>query len=715
MTTYIFQERPIQIGTGRPLPLGAHIVSTGVNFSIFCRSAWRMALVLYSTGNGPREATIELDPKVNKTGDIWHIHVSGLPDPVWKNVRYGYIVQNSDDPGMNRVLMDPYARALSGGAVWGSPLFRPGLGRLALRRGVVNDSDAAYVRRCFIPEKSGDDDFDWQGDRPINRPLKDSIIYEAHVRGFSMHHSSGVEYPGTYAGIIEKIPHLKKLGITALELMPINEFDEMESHFRDPVTGAPLKNFWGYSSIAFFCPKASYAASGKMGKQVIEFKTMVRELHRAGIEVILDVVYNHTAEGNEQGPAFSFKGLDKDIYYMVNQDGTYKNYSGCGNTLNCNHPLVHDMIIDCLRYWVIEMHVDGFRFDLASILGRDEEGRVLSNPPVVDAIDEDPVLSKTKIIAEAWDAAGLYQVGKFHSWSRWAEWNGKYRDALRHFIKGDSGWAAETATRLAGSSDLYHTSGRKPYHSINYVTCHDGFTMWDLFSYSWKHNDANGENNNDGTNDNISTNCGYEGVTSDSSILKRRRKLIKNSWTILMLSQGTPLVLAGDEFGRTQKGNNNAYCQDNDISWIDWSLVSENQELFAFASNIIAFRKKHPCLRREWFFSGKSENGSHLPDVSWHGVKAWEPDFSDHSQTLAMLVSGLTEEGSGEDIYLAMNSWTKPLEFELPPARKGRKWHWKINTFKGSDGDFIRDGQEYPVKGKKVRVEAVSCVLLISM
>lgn len=659
--------------------------------------------MLYASGKGPAEARIPLEPDLNRTGDVWHVTISGFSEPVWAMLRYGFRVRGPDDPAMDRVLIDPYAKGLSGGAVWGSPLERPGY-----------VPDAGYVRRCFIPRDTFGGGFDWHGDRPINRPLKDTVIYEMHVRGFTRHGSSGVKAPGTFAGIIEKIPYLKSLGVTAVELMPINEFDELENDRRDPMTGATLKNYWGYSTINFFSPKASYASAGIEGGQVTEFKTMVRELHRSGIEVILDVVFNHTAEGNEKGPTFSFKGFDKGVYYMLNPDGTYKNYSGCGNTMNCNHPLVHDMIIDCLRYWVIEMHVDGFRFDLASILGRDENGGVLSNPPVVDAIDEDPVLSRTKIIAEAWDAAGLYQVGKFHSWSRWAEWNGKYRDDTRKFLKGDPGAAGVLATRLAGSSDLYHTSGRKPYHSINFITSHDGFTLMDLFSYNGKHNWRNGEDNRDGTNDNLSWNCGIEGSVKKPQILAERFRKIKNAWTFLMLSQGTPMVLAGDEFGHTQGGNNNAYCQDNPVSWIDWSLAEINLEILEFVKKAIGFRLSHPALRREYFFSGGGA-GDSLPDVSWHGVKPWQPDFTGTSRTLAMLINGSMSDPVDCDIYAAFNGWNESLAFEIPgPGRKWRRWLKKIDTAAERPDDFHADGVEPPLIGKKLTLTPMSVVVLVS-
>ncbi|RMD52954.1 MAG: glycogen debranching enzyme GlgX, partial [Nitrospirae bacterium] len=481
------------------------------------------------------------------------------------------------------VLVDPYTQALTDSHKWGDN-----------ENELIHSEVENYLKRasCVVV-----DDFDWQGDKPLNIPLQNSIIYELHVRGYTVHTSSGVKHPGTFKGLIEKIPYLKSLGITAVELMPIAEFNENDNYFRNPFTGEKLKNFWGYSTIAFFAPKASYASAKKDGAQIREFKELVREFHKAGIEVILDVVFNHTAEGGEKGPVFSFKGLDNSIYYILSpEDKEYMNFSGCGNTINCNHPIVRNFIIDCLRYWVIEMHVDGFRFDLASILGRDRNGNILSNPPIIERIAEDPILSKTKLIAEAWDAAGLYQVGSFYG-SRWAEWNGKFRDDVRKFISGYPGTLSALATRFAGSADLYRDSGRRPYHSINFVTSHDGFTLYDLVSYNKKHNYANGEDNRDGMDENFSWNCGVEGETEDLNIMNLRWRQIKNYATILLLSQGVPMILAGDEFGRTQKGNNNAYCQDNEISWVNWELAEKNNHLLRFFKYLIILRRLHPVFR----------------------------------------------------------------------------------------------------------------------
>lgn len=745
-----FDDSAIWVSPGKALPLGATPLSDGVNFSVFSRSSVEVELALYLSNSKKNVCNITFDPALNKTGDIWHVKIMGLSHEVWKKIRYGFRVRNDDDPCMERVLIEPYTKALSGGGIWGQPKDRPGtvvinekkleadyfagldednssLSSLANNSKILSEQkmakkrcrlrgDISYVRRSFIPDCCFSESFDWEGDRPLNRSLKDTVIYEMHVRGFTKHSSSKVNFPGTFKGIIEKIEYMKLLGITAVELMPINEFDELENQNTNPVTGEKLVNYWGYSPIAFFTPKASYANAGSEGGQVREFKEMVKALHKEGIEVILDVVFNHTAEGNEFGPSYTFKGFDKSIYYMLNSDGvTYKNYSGCGNTMNCNHPLVHSMIIDCLRYWVTEMHVDGFRFDLASILGRDANGEVLSNPPVVEAIDEDPVLSKTKIIAEAWDAAGLYQVGKFHSWGRWSEWNGKYRDSIRRFVKGDKAMIGELATRLAGSSDLYHTSGRKPYHSINFITAHDGFTLYDLFAYNQKRNFMNGENNGDGCNDNYSWNCGKEGETMDSSVMEFRFKMMRNAFTTLMVSQGTPMFLSGDEFANTQLGNNNAYCQDNAISWLDWSLFKKNDLFFKFVSRLIKFRLNHSSLRREFFFTGRPEDqGSTCPDVSWHGIKPDKPDFSKDSKSLAMLINGSMSQPEDIDIYIAFNSWIKPLKFELPPAPCQGKWKYKINTARKGQAQFYDDGKELIVKTNSIKIDDYSVVVLIA-
>jgi len=513
---------------GRPLPLGATITPEGVNFSVFSRHATSIKLVLFEKAKSRPIAEIPFDPEINRTGDIWHIHLIGANS----SLRYGYRASGPFDPKgkghrfNKRILLDPYARALEGGEIWGE---RSGKGFQAY-------TAASYRRRCMIVE----DDFEWEDDRPLNLPLKDSVIYELHVRGYTVHESSGVINRGTFKGLIEKIPYIKSLGVTAVELMPVFEFNELENKRVNPKTGESLKNFWGYSTMAFFAPKASYASNGWDGNQIKEFKEMVKAFHRSGLEVIIDVVFNHTAEGDSRGRVISFRGLDNVVYYMLQPDSKrYLNLSGCGNTVNCNHPVVQAFILDCLRYWVIEMHVDGFRFDLASILGRDHKGEFLSGPSLVDAIEQDPVLAHTKIIAEAWDIR-TNQVGAFPG--RWAEWNSYYRDDVRRFGGGEPGVVPMLATRIGGSSDLYQTSGRRPYNSINHITCHDGFTLYDLVSYDRKHNEENGEDNQDGTDQNFSSNGGVEGPAESSLVNDLRLRRMKTLVTILMVSHGVPMI-----------------------------------------------------------------------------------------------------------------------------------------------------------------------------
>ena len=702
-TGLIFGRNQIEIFCGSALPFGASILSQGINFSLFSKNAREIHLLLFESGVEEPVLEIPFDPDLNRTGDVWHIFIKNLP----RDVRYGYRVEGPYSPkdghyfNKTNILIDPYAKALTGGAVWDEPIVRKG----------VNGKSEGYLRRSFIPYE----EFDWMCDRPINRPLKDTIIYELHVRGFTVDKSSDVKNPGTFEGIIEKIPYLKDLGITAVELMPINEFDEQINIFTSP-DGIELKQYWGYNSIAFFAPKASYTAGAITGSQNIEFKKMVRELHKAGIEIILDVVFNHTGEGGVDSPTSSFRGLENSIYYILDENGDYKNYSGCGNTMNCNHPVVRQLIIDCLRYWVSEMHVDGFRFDLASILGRDQYGNVLKNPPVLEEIAHDPILAGTKIIAEAWDAAGLYQVGSFPAWGRWAEWNGKYRDDVRRFLLGNENIISDFATRFSGSSDLYHVSGRNPYHSINFITSHDGFTLYDLVSYNKKHNKVNGENNKDGDNNNYSYNWGKEGPVTDKKIEKKRDRQLRNYIVTLLLSQGTPMLLAGDEFKRTQAGNNNAYSQDNEISWINWQLLKKNADFFRFCKGIIAFRKKHSVLRRDYFFSGKDQTGNGISDVSWHGKKPFKPDFGEKSKILGVLIDGSESESEeiDDDIFIFFNMGKEIVSFEVPELPTGKKWYLKVNTANESPSDFIDDGHEEEVRENKLKITAHSIILLVS-
>ena len=710
---------PFKIHSGKPLPLGATVFEHGVQFAIFSRHATSIVLQLFDKSEGKDPSfEIELDPEKNKTGDIWHIFIEGVK----AGQLYGYRADGPYKPrwGMrfnkNKFLLDPYTRAVTGNFNWdlsdarGYDINSP--------KGDLSFSSLDSARgapKCIVLDES----FDWGDDRPLKIPLRDTIIYETHIRGFTCHATSQVKHPGTFQGLIEKIPYLKELGITAIELLPIQEFDESEIMRKDPTSDKQLTNYWGYSTLSFFAPKGRYSSSGTMGEQVQEFKKMVRELHNAGIEVILDVVFNHTAEGDETGPTLCFRGLDNKIYYMLNGKGRrYKNYSGCGNTLNCNHPLVRGFILNCLRYWVVKMHVDGFRFDLASILGRDQDGKILENPPLIERIAEDPILRDTKIIAEAWDMAGAYQVGSFPG-TRWAEWNGRFRDDIRCFWRGDHGMVPRLATRLAGSSDLYQGSGRAPFHSINFVTCHDGFTLHDLVGYATKHNEVNGEGNRDGTDENYSCNYGVEGETDSDEINAIRTRQIKNFLTTLMLSQGVPMLLGGDEFRRTQKGNNNAYCQNNEISWYNWKFLQEHEEIFRFTKEVIAFRRRHPCLRRTRFFNGRDNDQNGIPDISWYSTALKQPDWSKDDKSLACLIDGSYLETNADqddnDLYLIFNASEKALTFSLPKLPSGRKWWRAIDTSLPPPQDIVADGEELFVKpNSRYLVLSRSTVVLIS-
>lgn len=661
----------LRTARGRSLPLGASVFPDGVNFALLCRHGSSVWLVLEPLEGGATLAEIELHPRLHRTGDHWHILIGGLPTAF----RYGWRVDGPRGGGHRfdpqTVLIDPTATALSGGSAWGCFL-EPEAHRSTRR--------SLYLRRPF----------DWREDAPPLTPLEDSVIYELHVRGFTCHPSSGVAHPGTFAGLIEKVPYLQWLGVTAVELLPIHEFDECDCPFRNPLTGERLRNFWGYNSIAFAAPKSSYASTSAEHGQVAEFRQLVRALHAAGIEVILDVVFNHTGEGDDRGRTISFRGLDNELYYLLGPRGSYLNFSGCGNTVNCNHPVVRQLLLSCLHYWVADMHVDGLRFDLASILGRDRFGNVLVEPPVVEQIAEDGVMADTKLIAEPWDAAGLYQVGRFPYGRRWSEWNGLYRDDVRRFWRGDPGMAGALATRLCGSADLYEASNRRPRHSVNFVTCHDGFTLWDLVSYNFKHNEANGESNWDGLDDNLSWNCGVEGETNDPEIAGLRRRQAKNFIATLLLSQGVPMLLAGDEFLRSQRGNNNAWCQDNEVSWVDWNLALQNADFLRFVREMIALRKRHPVLRRRDFFQGAGPRGDREPDIVWHGVEPGWPDFSPHSRSLAFALNGsLTTREPDRDFYVACNAWREPLSFRIPRSPTGRSWRRAVDTALASPLDIV--------------------------
>lgn len=689
---------------GIPQPFGASFQPEGINFSLFSRHATAVSIIIAlktPTGEEDERLEVGLDPLINKTGDVWHVLVKGLPD----DFSYGFRLDGPFDPtgkghnfNKNRILLDPYAKILTP-SLWGAE--RSCLG-----------SDPC----CMMPKAV----YDWEGDRPPGIPLKDSVIYELHVRGFTVHASSGVKWPGTFQGIVEKIPYLKELGVTAVELMPISEFNENETLFTNPFTGERLKNYWGYSPLSFFAPKAGY--SSLEHNQINDFRDMVKAFHRAGIEVILDIVFNHTAEGGMDGPTTSFRGIDNTIYYLLDPETReYLNYSGCGNTLNCNHPIVRNLIMDVLRWWVVEMHVDGFRFDLASILGRDQRGNVLPNPPVVEQIAEDPVLSSSKIIAEAWDAAGLYQVGSFSTHQRWAEWNGRFRDDVRAFMCGHPGKVSALATRIAGSSDLYSHSDRRPCNSINFITSHDGFTLNDLVSYNQKHNLMNGEENRDGENHNLSWNSGVEGKTDNKEICILRSRRVRTMAVILFLSQGVPMISAGDEFGRTQEGNNNAWCQDNGISWINWELLEINRSLFEFFRKLIRLRLDHPVFRRDDFFipAHLETDPPHLHEIIWQGLVPEKQDWSEAAHAVGFTLNGSVLEEEDDDFFVMLNGHRENRNvFEIPrppgPHRQ-RSWLKIIDTGREAPNDLVSAESATLVRaGQKMTVEPMGCIVLQS-
>lgn len=669
---------------GTPLPLGASVAEGGVNFSVFSRNATKVFLEFYSASEDSEPyAQVEFSPSENRTGDIWHAFVPGIKP----GSLYLFRVNGPFEPSkghrfnVHQRLFDPYAKTITPVSVFYNlpPDYSAPLDKNDIEHG--KNQCAKVFPKCVVIDN---ENFDWQGDKPINRPLSESVIYEVHLKGFTAGKNAGVSCPGTYAGFIEKIPYLKDLGITAVELLPIFEFDEFENSNVNPRTGERMKNYWGYSTINFFSPKASFAADKTPGGCVNEFKTLVRELHKAGIEVILDVVFNHTAEGNEHGVALNFRGFENSVYYTLvgSHKEYYMNFSGCGNTMNCNHPIVRNFIIDSLRYWVLNYHVDGFRFDLASILCRGQEGDLLKFPPLTNAIAEDPVLGKTKIIAEPWDAGGAYQLGGFPGGRRWAEWNDRFRDDIRRFWRGDEYVSTNAATRISGSSDLFTISGRAPYHSINYVCCHDGFTMNDLVSYNGKHNDENGEGNRDGSDSNWSYNHGYEGPTLNPVIEKMRNRQMRNYILTLLISQGTPMLLGGDEFRRGQQGNNNAYCQDNDISWFDWGNCSLNSALVSFTRKAIRLRKDHPVFRRTEFFKGSMAGKK--PDIQWYAADGSNPDWSKISRFLAFRLLGTFDSRakkiSDNDFFIAANTDRQDIMLRIPAITDSRKWYRIADT-----------------------------------
>ncbi|MGD0230416.1 MAG: glycogen debranching protein GlgX [Syntrophorhabdales bacterium] len=668
---------------GYPFPLGVHLHDDGAQFGIFSRNATAVSLLFFEglQDIAPYQV-IDLDPLHNRTGDIWHIWVEG----VVAGQLYAYRVDGPYNPlegqrfNTRKLLLDPYATALSTTPPWDflkakgydvqSPLED-------LSTSVLDNSGS--VPRCIVTGNR----FGWEEDAPPKTSWSETIIYETHARGLTIHPSSGVREPGTFRGIIEKIPYFKELGITAVELLPIQDFNEREIDRVNPLTREALTNYWGYSTASFFAPKSTYAGDVPEGSQVAEFKRLVMELHKAGIEVILDIVFNHTAEGNRLGPTISFRGLDNTIYYMLEKDRRYyQNYSGCGNTVNCNHPVVRQFIIDCLTYWVIKMHVDGFRFDLASVMGRDEDGEIMKNPPLLSEISENPILRETKLIAEAWDAAGAYQVGSFPG-HRWSEWNGSYRDDVRRFWRGDPGMTGILATRISGSADIYQKAGKEPLNSINFVTCHDGFTLNDLVSYNGKHNEANGEGNCDGTDENYSYNYGTEGESDDPDIEATRIRQIKNLIATLFVSRGVPLFLGGDEFRRTQRGNNNAYCQDNEISWCDWGLFRKNRGIFRFTREMIAFRKRNEVLREVKFYTEQ--------DISWYGPDGQPKEWTGPDRSLAAMIHGK------DPLYLMFHADFTEKTFALPPCSKGKTWYRAIDTSRGEPHDVCPAGREEPI------------------
>jgi len=682
----------IRFRRGRPLPFGATIVPNGVNFSIFSSAADSCTLVLFHKREAEPFVEIEF-PREFRIGDVYSMIVFDLD---YENLEYGYRLSGPWNPEAGqrfdkaKILCDPYAKVIGGRDVW---------------RAKPDWSDL-YQHRARLSF----DDFDWEGDRPLEIATKDLIIYEAHVRGFTAHPSSKVSAPGTFAGLREKIPYLKSLGINCIELLPIYEFDEWENNRLHPETGELLLNYWGYSTLGFFAPKAGYAATGSLGMQVDELKNLIKELHRAGIEVMLDVVFNHTAEGDQRGPYISYRGIDNRTYYLLTPEGYYYNFSGCGKTLNCNHPVVRNMVLDCLRYWASEYHVDGFRFDLASILGRDQNGAPLANPPLLESLAYDPVLSKCKLVAEAWDAGGLYQVGSFPAYGRWAEWNGRYRDSIRRFIKGDAGMLGEIGNRIQGSPDLYWYRG--PTASLNFITCHDGFTLRDMVSYNGKHNEANGERNNDGANDNNSWNCGWEGETDDPGVNALRSRQMRNAATILFLSRGVPMLLMGDELGRTQGGNNNGYCHDGALSWLDWNDVKRETGLLRFFSNLLAFRRAHSVLRGDRFFEHRDYVGSGKHDISFHGTRVGQLDWG--GRCLAFLLCGKHATPQDDDLYVAINMFWDGLPFQVPQAPEGKRWRVAINTSMPSPED-IYDSKGGPQVGSdEIIVGGRSIVVLVA-
>lgn len=669
---------------------GACVASNGVSFTINSHGATRCTLLLFKPQAPKPYARIPF-PDSYRIGDTYSMLVYDIkPD----EFEYAFSFDGPYEPAKGllfneeNVLLDPYSRAVTGQRKWGE---KPEGGK-----------DFEYRARV---EKSS---FDWGNIKQLEQPFEDLVIYEIHVRGYTKDKSSGVSAPGTFAGLKDKIPYLKDLGINAVELMPIFEFDEMES--ARVVDGVQLYNYWGYNTVSFFAPNTSYAFNEEHNHEGDELKSLIKALKENGIEVILDVVFNHTAEGNEMGPCFSFKGIDNNVYYMLTPDAHYYNFSGCGNVMNCNHPVVRNFIIDCLRHWAIEYRVDGFRFDLASILGRDQNGAPMANPPILESLAFDPVLGKMKLIAEAWDAGGLYQVGSFPSWNRWAEWNGRYRDDMRSFLKGDDGMAGNAITRITGSRDLYSPESRGHKASVNFLTCHDGFTLYDLYSYNEKHNEKNGWNNTDGDNNGHSWNCGAEGETDDPNVNGLRRRLIKNAFAALLCSRGPAMFFAGDEFCNTQFGNNNAYCQDNIISWLDWSRLEEFKEIHDFVRHMIQFRKEHPILRKM-----TKPSSCQFPEISVHNGTPFNASTDYKTKLIGIMYAGRNEEDTEDDIvFYCMNAYWEPLVMQLPVLPNGKHWHVDTNT----NAEYF-DGEDFTEKTEllgvnTIRVPARTTIILVA-
>ena len=668
---------------GKPFPLGSSCKGGRVNFALVCPRATSVTLVIEPLQQTSRHSLIQipLHQAYNKTEDIWHIEI----EPSELPFLYGYQIDGKSDPRRgiwffpDHILIDPYAKQLKS-RQWG---------------------ESAYYGKRPVCVAKQPDDFDWQNDKPPRIPLEETIIYELHVRGFTYHQSSMVNSPGSFKGIMDKIPYLKSLGITAVELLPITEWNECDNRFYNPETGERLLNFWGYNPLTFFGLKSAYSSPG--APVIQDFKELVRSLHRENIEVILDLVYNHSGETDYEGETTSFRGIDNPTYYLLNQeDGDYLNFSGCGNTINCNHPVVRTLIVESLKYWVTEMHVDGFRFDLASILNRDESGQVIENPPLIDMISNDPVLRDVKLIAEAWDASGLYQVGSFSRYTRWHEWNGRYRDDIRRFMAGYHDSVRQLATRIAGSSDLYQENGGSPLNSINFITCHDGFTLYDLVTYEHKQNYKNGEQNRDGENHNHSWNSGCEGHACPEEVTQLRFRRIRTFAALLLLSQGIPMICAGDEFGRSQKGNNNSWCQDNDIGWVDWSLMDKNRDLLRFFQMCIALRKRYSLFRRTSFFEPALSNPLR-PDISWQSQQPGNQDWSPECRTLALL---LHHTGSmpacDSDFFIMINGNTQDSATftvpDIPMVDHQQVWHKIIDTAAASPADIVEYENGFPVE-----------------